>query len=623
MSFTTNSRLTCGVGHGANFEVPCVTLTEYVHAPVYADDGRTMKGVRTTLRGRGIFASETAFQYFRDAVVATGGDGTSSPEAVTYTMEVRDAGGSWVTISSYALDVPDDIGGPMVRLSAPYAIGPRMIGVEFEIDSQVPPLDVETTTSAVSHTWTQTMQVALDGRLTRIVRGVLSVAPSTKNSGRDDTVAPSPSGGDWNSRNPYPDLYRLAIIPDVPGAGWRRRPQEYALLEDGTGLAYQITDEQCAKDLPYPARDGDAKFRYTRQFPNLGWADISMRVRMAGDLATDIRTLIASAWTSMQIRVNPAKHLLTRISVEEESMFDGIACTCEMDARVYAQDYANTGTLALSSIVGTPFTVTRLDCSRTVSPYGAYQFAWQMPPHWLDNALNAATQQGSAGVMPQAQVIEVELATPCADTAVVTVLPSNTGVAAMNAHFGGAFTQPYPKQADEATADTPTTIMQASSFTAMRVNPGTVRMCSAEDEGQDWVFQTEKPRVRITERVEVSRQNQTPGRSMRPLPANAILVSEGWVPGSLRGDAQGNGVFNAIYERVFDALDPGGTSGGGFNSASFAGYLLRYWQPPNGLILAANNPGLSTAQQQGSLSVLAAATDVRLGAYGTISDPVT
>ena len=623
MAFTTNSRLTCGVGHGTNFVIPCVTTTEFLHGPVYADDGRTMKGVRSTIRGRGIFASETAYQEFLAAVVATGGEGTTIPDVVTYTLEVRDAGGSWVTRSSYTLDVPDDIGGPLITLSSPYAIGPRMVGVEFQIDSQIPPLDVETTTSPVSHTWTQTMQVGLDGRLTRVIRGVLSVAPSTKNSGRDDTVAPSASGGDWNSRNPYPDLYRLAIIPPVPGEGWRRRPQEYALTPDGTGLAYQITDEQCRTDLPYPARDGDIKFKYTRSFPNYGWADVSMRVRMAGDLSSDIRELVAMAWNCMSIRVNPQGRMITRASVEEESMFDGIACTCEMDARVYAQNYADTGSLAISSIVGTPFTVTRLDCSRTVSPYGAYEHAWQMVPHWLDNALNASTQQGSAGVMPQAQVFEVELSTPCADTAVITVLPSNTGVAAMNAHFGGAFIDPYPKQANETTQDTPTTIMQASSFTAMRVSPGTVRMCSAEDEGQDWVFQTEKPRVRITERVEVSRQNQTPGRSMRPLPANAILVSEGWVPGSLRGDAQGNGVFNAIYERVFDALDPGGTSGGGFNSASFAGYLLRYWQPPNGLILAANNPGLSTAQQQGSLSVLAAATDVRLGAYGTISDPVT
>jgi len=624
-NWTSNARITFIKGHGPQeFEIPCLTLTEYVSAPVFAEDGRTCIGQKYALRGRGVFASDSAFLRFQNAFIQTGAVSGGSDSTVNFTAEIRRAGGSWVTLASYTRDVPDDTGGPKVAISSPQAIGTQYLAVEFSVEWQVSPvmaIDQASSLPFVAHTWQQTCALGTDGRVEWTVRGVLKAAPGNSRAGQQTVPAADGSVDEWTTRKPWVDLARLAIIPDVPGAGWRRKGYEFALDATGTTLAYQFTDFQTVTDLPFPAFAGKMDYDYEVSYPNFGWADVTATITMEGMVTTPYRDLIAAALNLSKVRVNPSGNILRRLKITEHAITDRRACTVVVGTRISAKNTAGTAILPISALVGAEFAVTRATANRTLPPYGdPDQSVVYMAPHWVENYITAAMLASSATAMVQPALWSAELPDENTTASVIVVSSGDDGMAAINDNFGGPFTNPFPVQST-GSGGAQTSILDADSKTVLHTDPGTVRMSSAQQSAPDFVFQTRKPETTLTETTMVTRMNQAPPRPVRPMPPGSMLVDEKWEITSGRPDNQGNLTFTGRWERVSKMLDGGGSASNGFSDVTQAGSDFRYWTTPNGILVGAQNPGLQSPAQSTDYSVLGnGGTDTRLATAGTVSN---
>jgi hypothetical protein len=138
--------------------------------------------------------------------------------------------------------------------------------------------------------------------------------------------------------------------------------------------------------------------------------------------------------------------------------------------------------------------------------------------------------------------------------------------------------------------------------------------------GQDLVFQTRKPRVLLTEHVEVVRMNQAPSKIMRELPANCVVKSEDWRVAFGKYDAQGQRVFTGVFERTMELYDPGGTPVVGFYNNTIGGVTFRNWVAPNSTIIAARNPNTTDGGQLNTTGVLSAAVGSQ--AYGVTGQAI-
>lgn len=641
MALVSNANLIIGVAGGPTTTIPWCDVTSFKQEPVKADDGIVAVGLLTTITGTVSFADEAAYSQFRAAVAAT--RGVTSP--LQYTVQMRDPGGSFTTLSTWAGTQQDDIGGPFLDVTEAVEVtGIRYIRANFTIRTQSARPTVLSTGAdgtAVPITglsWKQRITIGPDGRLQRTVDGLVTCAPGLISSG---TTTPSTdnTAAQWTGQKAYADLFRHACIPLVPGEGWRRTRQEYAYNPQSNALAFQFTDEQFRTDIPWPAQVGEFDFDAQRTLADAGAAQLTGRITLGAGNEVNPRQLIGAALDLMAARILPGRDLIQRLNVKERNITGQVEITVEVEALVYSQNTANTNAIPLTAMIGCPFTVKRAaattDVQRTVNPYGSpsvvHAAGWAstsnkwywMEPHWVGAHPTFQTALADAMTLGQATLIEF---TDTVSSGIVSVVVANddTFVSAMNATLDdGPYPSQYPKQAD--VGGYPSTMLRGFGESRTLVAPRVCRLCTAYNTGADYLFQIEKPVVVLTEKVEVTRLNQNPAKPMRPGPAGFMVVDEKWNIEAGAGDPQGQRAYKGVFVRTSMAFDGGGTTSNGYASATVGGVTIRTWSPPASQVAGALDPTMDVDTQEYAKAAIPSTTftDTKIVSSITSSTVIT
>lgn len=642
MSLVSNANLTVGIFDGATQSPPWCDVTDFKQEIVRSDDERTVVGILTTITGTVSFPSSDAYQNFRDFVYAT----QSVSKPVQYTVEMRDPGGAFVELSAWDEAFPDDIGGPFLEVSQAVEVtGVRYIRAGFTIKSQSarPNVDGEAglPVPLVGVSWRQRTVIGADSRIVRHVEGLITTSSGNSTlAGGTQSPATNSTVAQWTTRAPFADLFRNAVIPPVPGYGWRRTSQEYAYNPRENALAFRFTDEQGRTDLPWPAQTGTFDFQVERTLADAGAARAQGRISLAGGLNQNPRQLIAGAFDLMAARIRPARDLIERLVVREKDITGSVSIEVEVDALIFSENTLNTASLAVTAMIGCPFVVKRAaasaDVKRTVPPYGSPSMtvdgswaetakSYWMEPHWIDANPTFQTALAEAATLNQPTVIEF---TDSAETGTVTVTVTNndTFVSDMNATLeDGPYPTQYAKQADSG--DFATTMLTGKANSRVYLHNGICRLCTAYNTGADYVFQIEKPMVALVEKQTVNRLNQNPAKSMRPTPANFFVADERWEVDAGAGDAQGNRSYVDTFVREAVAFDGGGATSGGFSSATIGSLTFRVYSPPASQVAGGLDPTMTSASQESTKAAIPASgggfTDTKLVSATTASTVLT
>lgn len=521
----------------------------------------------------------------------------------------------------------DDRGGPYCAFTTTEVVGVNTILCRFEITGRLNSASANQT--LLSHRWTQNMALDGAGYLTRTVSGTINIARST--TGVATSLATNAS---YIGKAPYADLFREAIIPDLPGTGWRRESQDFALDETSTVLVYNFIDKRNTHDLPDGVRIGDMEFSYERSLEKVGLATVNFSCDLTGDAnlaeitgTTGNRRLVeaAVALAKTRIDLNFKQTIIQRMRVTERNILQGFNIRFELDATVQSKSSDSaTDITPLAYMIGQKFTVTRT-VSRTLPPYGGFindgtsVCTYGMIPHFLNNELSGTDYEPPATV-PTATLFRIT-GVNSYGTVNVAVVSGNDGVAAMNSLFDGRFqtTQLQPSNEDNYT----TMVTFSRADTAIRQDPGMVRLSPMYVGASDLVFQTQKPRVIVREHIEIARLNQAPPKVQREAPDEATLYKEDWRVAAGTFDAQGNRLFTGIYEREYSLYDAG-TSINGFSTQTVGGVNFRRWGAPNGTVVAAYVPTMTDTGQGGDNNVLdqASGTFASAVSYGVPNESI-
>jgi len=569
---------------------------------ILADDGITPIGNSYAISGTVTLDITADYANFFSALEA------GSNRCVSVQIQV---GG--VTLASLSDDA-DDKGGPYCKLSTTQVVGHKTALMQFSITAQQSYVGDQT---VVSHRWNQKISIDAAGRLTHHVSGSLTVARGT--SGSTNSIATKTT---WEGKIAYADLFRRAIIPPVPGVGWRRESQEFALDDAGTMLVYSFTDKRFAYDLPNNVIAGDMSFTYERSLENPAQAMCTFSCDLEGDLGlkslagtTPNRRLveIAVALSKTRIDLNYERTIVQRMRVTEKDMLSGYAIRFELDAVVMPREaYDSTVITAIAYMVGNAFTITRTD-SRSVDAYGPYvsegesATTYGMIPHWVANAVSG--MEPTTGDMPQAALFTITGANTYGAVE-VAVISGADGVEAMNAAFNGAYQGSQIQQGEQSingeTGPFQTLVQHTVSITHCTYDSGIVRLSPMYVSAPDFVFQTRKPTPIIEERVEVSRMNHAPAKFLRPLPSNAYLIDDDWKVSFGKYDAQGNRLFSGIYTRRYAMYDGGSgvakAISGYSTETAPSGAQLRVWGALDDIVRPSYSP-LGGDQESGSVFI--------------------
>lgn len=597
--------VTLNTGGTATFEA--VNVDAYNCDPVYAENTQIVTEQKRTVRGTAIIDTGTVNYSSFFTALRNGSGRVNNATVVVNGQTLLNA------------NVGGDVRGfPTVKVETTEIVGTRTALMRFEVENHVAFNEDQTVTA---HRWTQRMSVDAVGKLTRNVNGTLHITRSTTGV---NTVAPTGPTG-WTGKIPWADLFRNAIIPPVPGPGWRRESQEFATDELGTMLTYSFVDKWNTHDLPDGVKAGDMECVYERQLDSAGMATVSFSCDLEGEQGlknitgtTGNRKLVQAAVQLAKTRIDLTYQLtiINRIRVTEKNMLTGYAIRFELDALVQpkADDAGgSTSVLSLAYMIGNEFTITRTE-TREASAYGSIMTVsgvenqYAMVPYFVNNLVDGMSNTG--GTMPQAALFNILNANSYGAIS-VAVISNAAGVSLMNTNLGGAFstTRFQPAPASGFTTAVPFT----QGHTKTVVDPGIVRLSPMYVDAPDLLFQTRKPTATVTEHIEVARVNQAPPRYQRPLPAQAYLANEDWRVSHGQYDAQGNRVFSGVYDRTYVTYDVGGSgSTVGFSTATApSGASLRRWSTPNNGLLPPISPATTAASDVITSSSLAAAGDAR------------
>ena len=598
------STLTLQLNTGGSATFNAVNVDAYNCDPVFAEGTQIVTEQKRVVRGTAIIdTGSTNYSLFLTAL--RNGSGRLN----TASLVVN--GQSLFSASS------DVRGWPTAKVETTEIAGTNTALMRFELENHVAFNGNQTVTA---HRWTQRMGVDAAGKITRTVSGTLHISRAT--TGVTTTAATDAST--WTGRIPWADLFRNAIIPTVPGPGWRRESQEFATDELGTMLTYSFVDKWNTHDLPDGVKVGDMECAYERNMDSSGMATVQFSCDLEGEQGlknitgtTGNRKLVEAAVELAKTRIDLTyqRTIITRMRVVEKNLLTGYAIRFELDAVVQpkADDAGGTtSVLSLAYMIGNEFTITRTE-RRDASAYGAIMTVsgieqqYAMVPYFVNNLIDGMSNTG--GTMPQAALFNIQNANSYGPIDVAIISNAN-GVNLMNTELGGAFAS--SQQQPAASSGFLTAIPFQQGHTKTTVDPGVVRLSPMYVDQPDLLFQTRKPCATVTEHIEVARLNQAPPRYQRPLPDEAYLLSEDWRVAHGKYDAQGNRVFSGVYERTYEVYDVGAGSTVGFSTwATPSGANLRRWSTPNSGVLPPVAPTSTIVSDVPTSSSLAAATDAR------------
>jgi hypothetical protein len=609
-----------------------VNIESYNCEPVLAEDNMTPVGARYQISGTAILDAED----WADIDASLSGNSTRLEYAKMPNPSVP---------SSLLIDLSrqeSDIGGPFIKITATQVVGSAVALVRFDISDQ---RSLCANQPVVSHVWTQTMAVDQVGRLTRTINGQMRVSRASQTTSVELAATNS-----WNTRRPWADLYRAAILPALPAYGWRRESQQFAYDITSTVLTYQVIDKQYLHDLPDGVRVGDMEFSYERTAQDAGIGTCQVVVELEGDQDLNGRAngfgnryLVKAAVELSKARINASYRsiLVTRMRVTERQILSGFSIRFELEAQTFpASASASAALVPLAFMVGQYFTVQR-STSRTISPYGSFvpfiigddvtNVSYYMLPHWLEDAtsdtkLNGMNCDGKTVDMPVADIVTLTKANTYGDVTVI-VTANAEGVPEMNQPFDGRYESSSVQTANNSDGYTQV-VAHTVSLANVNARSNISRLSVMYTQGADVVIQTRKPEVRVRERLEICQANKAPARVMRPMPSGAILMHEDWNVTFGKFDAQGQRMFTGVYEREVMMYDAGGAQSANGFYAITSGPLVsaRGWKAPNDAVVAPLSPLGTDASQVTTASIFvpftnASFTDANYGvpaqAYAT------
>lgn len=634
----TRSHIVLTVSDGASateeFTIENVNIEAYHAEAEMAEDSMTPKGSRFSITATGLVAVES-WMTIQTNLSRMGN------RAVSVEMPHPDLANE--TLISL-VNTGSDIGGPFVKMTGTQVVGEQVVLVRMEITDRL----AVCASPIVSHVWTQRMSTDAAGHTTRSVQGIMTVSRAAANS----STAQVPIGRDvtpWVQTIPWGDLFRRAVIPALPAYGWRRESQDYAFDAQSTSLIYTVTDKQYAHDLPDGVRVGDMEFSYERSLENPAIANCSFSCDLQGEPSLrnldysgaqgtrGNRVLVTAAVELAKTRINSVYGhcLITRMRVTEKGILSGYSIRFEMDAQMFPDAAAGSNVIApMAWMIGRGFTVTRTT-SRELDAYGSAVRnvvngtadtceLYTMVPHYLNNAINGMSCEGSDDAVPYATVYTLDAAEPALGTITVTMIQGSSGFGTVNdpqsGGFNGKFSGAMQQGANQGGFIT--VVSHNVSLTSVKSRTGLCRLTTMYKDAPDHIFQVTKPEVRITERLEVSRVNKAPPRTARALPAGAYVISEDWNVSYGRFDAQGNRIFTGVYERTYGIYDVGGTmqtpsapNASGFyaitpNFGPFNGDVLRGWMSYSAFVNPTLSPMGTDASQYPNMDVFGLNTDL-------------
>ena len=600
--------LTITANTGLTATLVNVFVDAYNCEPQYAGETTTVHSQRITVRGTAIVdAGQPNYLGFRTALR----DGSGRCNSI-----VLVAGGQTL-VNAVGGATPNDVRGwPTVHVETTEIVGTNTALLRFEIEHHQAFNESNTVSS---HRWRQTMNVDAAGKVTRSVNGTITINRATTGSAL--TLATNAA---WSGKQAWADLFRNAIIPGVPGEGWRRESQEFAVDEAGTSMTYSFVDKRHTHDLPDGVLVGDVSCTYERSFTGsgVGLAMVTFTADLEGSPAlkgisgtTPNRKLVEAAVQLARTRINLTmrRTIVQRLRVEERDLTSGYKIRFEMEAQVQANPSDSSATIVpLAYEIGNEFTITRTEVREAPAYGAAMQVAgvptqYGMIPAYIGNIIDGMSTAGGTSAMPVASLFTITGANSFGAVNVI-VVSGAAGVAAMNAIFDGRFQNDQEQPSNDSDGYT-RMIPNASSFTVSRYESGLVKMSPMYVAEPELVFQTKKPVVHVKERTETVRMNQAPPKVLRPLPTDAILMGEDWRVAFGRFDAQGNRAFTGIFEREFALYDDGTSAAGYATATAPSGAQLRRWAAPNLSVLPTLSPIATQGSQQIAGSVLVSASD--------------
>jgi len=620
-----------------DFIIDNVQIEAFQAEPEMASDSMTPQGTRMNITATGLMSHES-WLTVQEHLARTGNrcvkvhmPHPSSADELLIDLEAE----------------VSDVGGPFVKMTGTQVIGDTVVLVRLEITDRYSLCN----SPIVSHVWTQRWAIDGAGHSTRTVQGTITIS-----RGNTSTAPVPPARGQqpWTQTIPWADIFRRAIIPPLPAYGWRRESQDFAYDAQGIALIYTITDKQYAHDLPDGVRVGDMEFSYERSLENPAIANCTFSCDLQGepslrnlDYAGTTSTrgnrhLVTAAVQLSKTRINAVYGhcLITRMRVTEKNILSGYSIRFEMDAQMFPEERATTNLVApMAWMIGRGFTVTRttsreLDAfgsaTRPVNNIGGNQSfgspeLYVMLPHYLDNAVSGMACEGTDVGIPHATVYVLDAANPALGTITITTIEGDSGFGPINdPQSGQGFNGKYYAQMQQGANQGGylTVVSHSVSITKVRTQTGLCRLTSMYVDAPDHVFQVTKPRIEITERIEVSRVNKSPPRVARPLPVGSYVVSEDWDVSYGRFDAQGNRIFTGVFERTYAMYDTGGTPNdpemptlAGFYSTVpqagiMAGDTIRGWMAVTGYVNSPFSPLGTDATQATGGNVFTVATDL-------------
>lgn len=602
--------LTITANTGLTATLVNVFVDAYNCEPQYAGETTTVYAQKITVRGTAIVdAGQPNYTGFRTALR----DGSGRCSSIQLVAD------SQTLVNALGGATPNDVRGwPTVSVETTEIVGTNTALLRFEIEHHQ---GFNESNTVSSHRWRQTMTIDAAGKITRSVNGSITVNRATTGT----SLTPA-TNATWTGKAAYADLFRNAIIPGVPGEGWRRESQEFAVDEQGTAMTYSFVDKRHTHDLPNGVLVGDVSCTYERSFTGsgVGLAMVTFTADLEGSPGlkgisgtTPNRKLVEAAvqLARTRINLNMKRTIVQRLRVEERDLTSGYKIRFEMEAQVVANNSDTGSTIVpLAYEIGNDFTITRTEVREAPAYGAAMQISgvatqYGMIPAYISNIVDGMSTAGGSSAMPVASLFTITGANSYGAVNVI-VVSGDSGVTAMNSAFDGRFQSAQEQPTNDSDGYT-RMIPAASSFTVSKYESGLVKMSPMYVSAAELVFQTKKPVVHVKERTETVRMNQAPPKTLRPLPTDAILLGEDWRVAFGRFDAQGNRAFTGIFEREFALYDDGTSAAGYATATAPSGASLRRWAAPNLFVLPTLSPIATQASQQTTGSVLANPADTK------------
>lgn len=537
-------------------ELTSVETSGYRSETLYDESGLIPRGIRYTMDFTALVHASTGTSSL--SVPLHDVQRVLSEPRKTLLLEIApdvhwDIRGAYTTGSPPSgTNVHEDIdGGPrFTNLNVTQIVGSRSATVAGQVMFTVQPyMDSESyphNANILSHRYQQRFNINETDYTTRTVRGELRLR-----------------GASYIN----PDEFRCHVWPNV-APGLKRISAEFIVTEDGTGLIYQVVDEERFK--PYPAGVSYAEGSYDVLVSAGATAIKRIMVRVVGTKFQPHNDLIKAAHDAVKLRIGGDAVRSYRM---RENIWGENSLTLEAETvgstiqNVTSVSYAG---LKLFAAVPNPSTLESRGRFRPINAYGSalVQATVQAFYDVSDDPVNAAAfsaHRASVTLLDRNDLSDVDqdgfAEAFCAEDPVEAVeIPEMPDEDETNSIIGFGDPNAVLTAEGQITGNTPYTMVRTTA--TRTIHNQFVRLVTADPDASDEEIQIAKPYIMETHRGSLSRVNAAPelpvpeqfssltGRTGALVGYNANISSPVPLPGGF--NTEQSATFDFTVRRFYD-----------------------------------------------------------------------